>query len=239
MNYQKIYSAIIDRAKTREIFDYKESHHIIPKCMGGKDTKDNLVSLTSREHYLCHWLLWKIYKTPNLAHAFWKMMSVGPGQKRKYTSHAYKAAKDAHISEMKTHRGSKNHFYGKSHTQQTKELLSKKALSRESPWAKRSEESRQKYLDAVSRPKSIEHKAKIGRQGLIMLKNKITLETIRIARDEKSKYDSEIWVNPALLSPPSGLGSRWFTNGEESIKVSKNETAPIGFYPGRHKRTNK
>lgn len=34
-----------------------EVHHIIPKCMGGRKTKDNLVKLTLREHYICHLLL--------------------------------------------------------------------------------------------------------------------------------------------------------------------------------------
>jgi hypothetical protein len=238
MNYQKIYDAIINRAKTRAIVDYKESHHIVPRCLGGKDIKDNLVDLTYREHYICHWLLWKIHKTSKLAHAFWKMMSVGPGQKRTYTSHAYNAAKAAHTAEMRTHVGAKNNFYGKKHTQETKDLLSKKALSRESPWEKRSEESKQKYLAAVSKPKSLEHRAKIGRRGLIMLKNKLTLETIRVAREEKPKYDPEIWVSPVSLLPPSGLGSKWFTNGKESVKVYNSESAPIGFYPGRHKRKN-
>lgn len=239
MDYQKIYSAIIDRAKTRTLVDYKESHHIIPKCLGGKDDKENIVDLTAREHYLCHWLLWKIHKSSKLAHAFWKMMSIGPGQERIYTSHAYNSAKAAHVSEMRTLVGSKNHFYGKKHSQETKNLLSKKALTRGSPWDKRSEESKKKYLDAVRRPKSEEHKAKIGRKGLVSLKNKLTLETIRIPKEDVSGYDLSIWVNPSLLSTPSGLGSKWFTNGQESIKVSKNGTAPIGFYPGRHKRTNK
>lgn len=61
MNYQKIYDQIIDRAKHRKLEGYKEKHHIIPKCMGGKNTKDNLVELTPEEHYVCHQLLVKMY----------------------------------------------------------------------------------------------------------------------------------------------------------------------------------
>jgi len=63
MNYEKIYISIIDKAKQRSINDqYVEKHHILPKCIGGSNDKTNLVSLTYREHFICHWLLCKIYK---------------------------------------------------------------------------------------------------------------------------------------------------------------------------------
>ena len=61
MNYQKIYNSIIERAKDRVPEGYVERHHIIPKCLGGSDDKDNLVALTPEEHFLCHVLLVKIY----------------------------------------------------------------------------------------------------------------------------------------------------------------------------------
>lgn len=38
-----------------------EMHHILPKCMGGDDSYDNLVMLTYREHYIAHYLLAKAY----------------------------------------------------------------------------------------------------------------------------------------------------------------------------------
>jgi len=59
MNYTKIYNQLIERAKNRkeERDGYYERHHIIPKCMGGSDDKDNLVKLTYREHFIAHWLL--------------------------------------------------------------------------------------------------------------------------------------------------------------------------------------
>ena len=58
--YTRWYYAIIDRARLRPITGYTESHHVVPKCMGGRDTKDNRVTLTAREHALCHWLLTKM-----------------------------------------------------------------------------------------------------------------------------------------------------------------------------------
>ena len=64
MNYQKHYNILIQRAKEREVNTYTERHHIIPRCLGGKDEKDNLVELTAREHFIANLLLSKIY--PNV-----------------------------------------------------------------------------------------------------------------------------------------------------------------------------
>jgi hypothetical protein len=61
MTYTKHYTNLINRAKERTLEGYKESHHIIPKCLGGTDERDNLVDLTAREHFIAHLLLWKIH----------------------------------------------------------------------------------------------------------------------------------------------------------------------------------
>lgn len=61
MNYLRIYNSIVDRAKSRELDCYTETHHVVPKCLGGTDDPENLVRLTAGEHYVCHQLLTKIY----------------------------------------------------------------------------------------------------------------------------------------------------------------------------------
>lgn len=63
MNYYRIYDRIVSRAKERKLDEpvYRERHHIIPRCIGGTDDKDNLVDLTPEEHYVCHQLLVKMY----------------------------------------------------------------------------------------------------------------------------------------------------------------------------------
>lgn len=77
--YSECYFRIVTRAKSR-ILDkevYSEVHHIIPKSFyksnsktgwldGNPDTNDNLVTLTAREHFICHVLLLKM--TEGLAH---------------------------------------------------------------------------------------------------------------------------------------------------------------------------
>lgn len=60
--YLKVYNNLINKAKERTFnTDTRyEIHHIIPRSLGGKDTADNLVKLTLREHFLAHKLLVKI-----------------------------------------------------------------------------------------------------------------------------------------------------------------------------------
>jgi hypothetical protein len=59
--YTLWYNSIIKNARTRILTCYKESHHILPRSLGGTDEKHNLVDLTAREHFICHWLLVKIH----------------------------------------------------------------------------------------------------------------------------------------------------------------------------------
>lgn len=53
--------------------NYYEAHHIMPKWMGGTDKDSNMVLLTAREHYLCHYLLFKEFKDRPSSAAFHKM----------------------------------------------------------------------------------------------------------------------------------------------------------------------
>jgi hypothetical protein len=59
--YETWYRAITERACTRSIDGYVERHHIHPRSLGGSDDRDNLVDLTAREHFICHWLLTKMH----------------------------------------------------------------------------------------------------------------------------------------------------------------------------------
>lgn len=84
MNYERIYYQIIDRAKTRKLQEYSEKHHILPKCMGGSDEITNIVSLTAREHFICHWLLHEMYNDEKLTLAFSMMCNVSNDRQSRY-----------------------------------------------------------------------------------------------------------------------------------------------------------
>lgn len=92
MNYQKIYDSIIHSARNKKFQGYTESHHIIPVCMGGSNNKENLVELSARQHFICHWLLFKIHKTAKLAYA-WNAMCMNFSKKR-YSSKSFSYARE-------------------------------------------------------------------------------------------------------------------------------------------------
>jgi hypothetical protein len=65
MNYTRIYKNIIERAKQQQRDKkqgYFERHHILPKSIGGTNSKENLVLLTAKEHYIAHMLLVEMYE---------------------------------------------------------------------------------------------------------------------------------------------------------------------------------
>ncbi len=73
MDYLKIYNSLIQKRQDTPIVkgeSYSERHHIIPKSMGGTNKKENIVRLTAREHYIAHWLLFRIYRNKQMTYAF-------------------------------------------------------------------------------------------------------------------------------------------------------------------------
>ena len=98
--YQIWYQNITDRARSRTLEGYVERHHVIPRSLGGTDDTNNLVCLTAREHFVCHWLLTKIYTGEaryKMINAMYIMRAEGPYQKRyesKITSRVYNTLRE-------------------------------------------------------------------------------------------------------------------------------------------------
>lgn len=90
MNYKHIYNELIFKTKNRTLAGYSETHHIIPKCLGGSDDVENLVELSGREHFVAHLLLARIHGG-TLWHAV-NMMS----NMKKYTNRVYERARIEH-----------------------------------------------------------------------------------------------------------------------------------------------
>ena len=64
--YRIWYNNIINHYVNNPPTGYTETHHILPRSMGGSDDPDNLVKLTSKAHFICHLLLVKITSGRNL-----------------------------------------------------------------------------------------------------------------------------------------------------------------------------
>jgi hypothetical protein len=144
MNYQRIYTQLIERAQGRILEGYTEKHHILPKCLGGSNDKENLVELTAREHFLCHMLLCEIYPKENkLKYALWCMVN---GKHKSInngfipSSRLYEIARlnfiEAHTGfkftdEMRSRTGRKLGF---PHSQKSKDKIRKSKLGRPVTW---------------------------------------------------------------------------------------------------------
>lgn len=122
MNYERIYNLIVERAKSRVIDGYVERHHIVPRSLGGSDDLSNLVSLTAREHYLCHWLLAKHTNDKRMWLAF-SMMAVSSDKHQRIKSG--RLFERARIARAYGISGENNPMFGKKsacvgHTEETK-----------------------------------------------------------------------------------------------------------------------
>jgi hypothetical protein len=67
--FNQIYHNIIEEGRKRKLKYKRKSglhkHHIIPRHSGGNDDEENFSYLTEREHYIVHYLLWKINHNVN------------------------------------------------------------------------------------------------------------------------------------------------------------------------------
>jgi len=97
--YEKWYQQITQNGKTsRQPGD--ERHHILPRSLGGSEDRSNIAFVTAREHFICHWLLTKIYPAGEehwkMVNAFRMMRAENPRQKRyttKITARVYENLK--------------------------------------------------------------------------------------------------------------------------------------------------
>lgn len=79
-----------------------ERHHIVPVCLGGLDTPDNIILLPPRAHFIAHYLLYKAFpENSKLAFAY-SMMGVGNQyQHRISNGKLYEISKIARSNAMK------------------------------------------------------------------------------------------------------------------------------------------
>ena len=129
--YEKWYKDITERGQVRITNERTESHHIIPKCLGGVDNKSNLTNITLREHFICHWLLTKIHygkERHQLLKALWMMKAENQNQTRyktKITSRVYATLKEEYIKLQSIKvTGKNNGFYGRTHTPEARKRIS-------------------------------------------------------------------------------------------------------------------
>jgi hypothetical protein len=153
MNYLRVYCNLIRKAENRTPPDgYIEKHHIFPVSIFGNNKR--IVVLTSREHYIAHALLEKIYikrcgtndkKTIKMTYAFWLMNN-----------------KKDNYCNSKLYEGARIRFYenniwkDRKHSEDTKEKLRQIGLNRSEEYKRNMSEIKK------GKPMSEETKAKMS-----------------------------------------------------------------------------
>jgi hypothetical protein len=151
--YTKWYNNIIFNRRQNPLNNsvYQEKHHIIPKSLGGSNKKENIVSLTAREHFICHRLLVKMTEGKNkakMSYAIRTMMNrENPYQKRyKVTSKTYELIiRETKEIIGKFLKGENNPYYGKTHSNEVRTLMKEKRKLQDPPMLGKSHNEKTKF----------------------------------------------------------------------------------------------
>lgn len=255
MNYLKAYTRLIRKCQQQERIEVHEKHHIFPTSIYGKN--NYLVKLTPRQHYVAHALLYKAFKnrygsyhpkTLKMMCAFNAMHS--KSQEYKYVnSRLYEYLRQAFSKSIS---GVNNPFYGKVHTEETKQKMrkpkpsiggknhylfgktlpseTKKKISDTKTGQKRALPMSDSHKEKLSKAKSGKNHPLFGKLGKNsprygLLHSEEAKEKMR--QSSLGKLHSEETKNKISIA---FKGRKWWTNGIRDILVKE---CPEGFYPGR------
>ncbi len=149
------------RMNDPSVDSYCERHHIIPRCFGGDDSKENVVRLGVSEHVYAHTLLPSMYQgkqRAKMAFALWRMIHGRQGAIINMTLEE----RDAYAAEHR--RACSIRTTGRKHRDETRAKMSASSMGRPNNL---SNDARGKLADAAKarfsgKPKSDEHREKIA-----------------------------------------------------------------------------
>lgn len=207
MNYKNIYENFIKSRKGKIFSDteYYETHHILPKSLGGDNNIENLIKLSAREHYFAHLLLAKFAGPKMKIALLWFIAGTNKfsGGVKHYpnSSKIGKIREDASIARSIL-------MTGRIISEEHRQKISKR-MKGCTPWNK------DKIL--------IDEKYKGGKKN----KGKPTWNSGITGKEYTEKYKK------GGLTPPRQDGSKWINNGIETKKLSSGLPIPEGYIQGR------
>jgi len=241
--------------------EYTEVHHIVPRCMGGTNHKDNLVRLTAREHFVAHQLLIKIYpKNRKLIFAA-AMMSLSSGRLKRSSNRLYERLKKLRAKAMsELHKGKtvseetrqklreKNKNYrptpeaieksrlaatGRVCSASTRTKISAAAIGHSRNKGKKLSEDHKKKISEsrIGKPLSEETKEKLSKINKGKQRSDATKEKISAAH--KNRIFTEEHRKKISEAKKGKSTHYWITNGFDNCLLNKNQPIPEGWRRGR------
>lgn len=205
--------------------EYHERHHILPRCMGGSDDDDNLIDLFAREHFIAHKLLAKENPDNNSLIYAWHCMAVmhSYNQDRyeltpeEYEEHRIAFSKT--ISE--SYSGMGNPFYGRSHSEDVRNVLSAKLSGENNPMYGKhcSDEVREKLSElAKDRFKNSYNHPMYGKHHSDDSKQKMSESHKNMSEEARNKM-REAWKNRDPISEETREKLKNVTGGKNNPRA--------------------
>lgn len=235
MTYNEFIQNIIDTRGRFGIPDdeYKERHHIIPKCIGGSNDEDNLIDLYAKEHFIAHKLLAEENKDDISLVCAYSMMAFSKSKTQtryELTPDEYEEARIfCNIVQSILKKGVSSRGSGWHHTKETRKKLSEshKGIS---PWNKgkkqksASDETKKKQSDSAKRLwKDDEYRTKV----ISSMTGKKRSDKTKQKHREDAKGNTNVrgyhWYNNGVnlvraLNCPDG-----YTKGVGNLRKNKNQ----------------
>lgn len=225
MNYQKIYDNIILKAKGSNRLkgdgNYYERHHILPKSLGGPDTKENLVLLTAKEHYICHMLLIKIYQNDSGSYikclrAF-MMMKPKHYHNRPFSSRQFDKIRNVLYGENGLSVGKNHQCYGQKRSDETRKKQSDSAKL-----VSQSEEGRERRKQ-LALSKSPEEREIIRQK--ILGQKRTDEQRENISKAHRGQKMNELHH----YSKPVSINGRIYPSASEAVRQIQPKITNIGY----------
>lgn len=210
MNYQHIYENLTrpnDRQKGDECF--YEEHHILPKCLGGTDDRDNLVLLTTKEHFIAHRLLTKIY--PSNHKLLYAVFYMGGTRHGVTNSRTYQLLREEYF---------KKHSEHMSGTTLSPETVEKRNTTRYNNGNYIVSDKTKKKISESLKGRILSEETKQKMRESSTGKNHDYETRRRMSESHKGKTLSE---ETELKIGEYNKTTRWLNNGEENIRTNDND----------------
>ena len=254
MDYKKCYYNLIssrqllDRVKGGGI--YYESHHILPKSLGGDNNKENLVLLTFKEHFIAHLLLSKMYDGEikrKMCYALWRMSKGSSKHERIVSASQYKICREAEREAKKNHVVSEQTrlkiSLGNKGKKRTPEMIEAHRNRIIGTTHTTSEETKEKIrnsnLGQKRSPECVENnrKARLGKRQSEESKQKRSKKLINIPRPQEV-IDKIRMNNPLKREVICSNGEIYESINDAAIKLNLNRSNISAVCNGRREKTN-
>lgn len=239
-HYLNRYFKFLRYCKNQNKVGYTEKHHILPVSLFPKfkREKENIIELTGRQHFIAHWMLAKITRSPKMWFSFNQMRRIGNN------SILYEYAKQE-ISKAIS-KSNSGRILSKSHIEAIKNsLIGKKPAKNVNTnlisWEYKND-PRWKTGEFISPRKGYKHssetknKIKNKNKGKKMYQNNEGV--IRMFKPSEVPEDFFPYDNPAWHES-NIKDTVWYYNpiDKKSMRILKNEKVPKGLIKGRASHT--